>query len=104
MLEKYNDQINEIIEQIKRRLHNDPYFANVFTYTDEYKKTIYFNGTIKEIPKYTYTSISVPFKDINKINYTVNTFIENWEKRTGDPAAIKSFKSFISLGNDLGWD
>ena len=104
MLERYSDQINVIIEQIKNRLHNDPYFANVFTYNAGYSKTINFNGTIKDIPRYTYTSISVPLKDINDTNHVVDIFVENWKKWTSNPAAIKSFKSFVSLGNDLGWD
>ena len=102
--ERYKDQINEIISQIRDRLKDDQYFANVFIYSDDYKKVVDFNGTLKDIPRYTYTSISVPIKDISKIDKVTNIFVEDWKKRTSNPAAIKSFKSFVSMGSDIGWD
>ena len=102
--ERYKDQINVILTQIKNRLKDDQYFANVFIYPDDYKKAVDFNGTLKDIPRYTYTSISVPVKDLSQIDKVTNIFVEDWKKRTNNPAAIKSFKSFISMGSDIGWD
>lgn len=93
---KYANEINAVISEINKHLKNDPHFGSVFVYEDSYRKRLDFNGVLKEVPNYAYTSVSIPYKEVHRTDDVLLQFLKSWKKSTREQASIDSFKRFVS--------